>query len=88
MVTLEITGLSHDGLGVGRLDDEVIFVSPLALGSPLIDPTASGIVPSLARDLKLMQAPIEPPPPRHQRIAIDRLLMMPLRSRLALAVVA
>jgi 23S rRNA (uracil1939-C5)-methyltransferase len=26
VVTLEITGLSHDGLGVGRLDDEVIFV--------------------------------------------------------------
>jgi hypothetical protein len=70
---------------VRQAGDEVVFVSPLALGSPLIDPTVSGFPPSLARDLKWMQAPFESPPPREKRVAIDRLLMVPLRAKLAVA---
>jgi hypothetical protein len=76
------------GTWVRQAHHEVVFVSPLPLGSPLIDPTVSGFPASLARDLQWMQAPFESPPPRDKRVAIDRLLMVPLRSKLALAAAA
>src|SRR5262249_37873890 len=40
----------------------------------------SGLDRAVLRDLRLMQASPEPPPPTEQRIAIDRLFMLPLRS--------
>jgi hypothetical protein len=61
---------------------EVVLVAPLTLGGPFIDPSAGPIERSVQRDLRLMQAQPEDPPPRDKRVAIDRPLMLPLRSAL------
>lgn len=61
---------------------EVVLVAPLTLGGPIIDPSAGPIERGVQRDLRLMQAQPEDPPPRDKRLAIDRPLMLPLRSAL------
>jgi hypothetical protein len=38
--------------------------------------------PSLARDARLANAQFGPPPPRENRLAVDRLFMLPIRRML------
>jgi len=64
--------------------DEIAFVSLVrgdertSLHDVLAEPVARGD-PSLVRDARLASARLGPPPPRHARVAIDRLFMLPLR---------
>jgi hypothetical protein len=66
---------------------EVVLVSLL----PSLAPTGSGEIRSTGiaeldraaiRDLRLMQATPDEPPPTEQRVAVDRLFMLPLRIAL------
>jgi hypothetical protein len=73
---------------VRQADLEVVFVAPVASeGTMNEEPApavcAAGLRPlvrrSLSRDLRLLQAPPEKPPPHEHRHAIDRPFMLPLR---------
>lgn len=69
------------GTWVRQSGSEVVLVSSLSLGAPLVDPSLDANR-ALERDLRLMQAQVEDPPAREKRFAIDRMMMMPLRSAL------
>ena len=73
---------------IRQADLEVVFVAPVASeGTMNQEPSAAvcaaGLRPlvrrSLSRDLRLLQAPPEKPPPHEHRHAIDRPFMLPLR---------
>ena len=73
---------------IRQADLEVVFVAPIASEGtmneePAAAVCAAGLRPlvrrSLSRDLRLLQAPPEKPPPHEHRHAIDRPFMLPLR---------
>lgn len=73
---------------IRQADLELVFVAPIASeGTMAEEPAAAlcaaGLRPlvrrSLSRDLRLLQAPPEKPPPHEHRHAIDRPFMLPLR---------
>jgi hypothetical protein len=73
---------------IRQADLEVVFVAPVASEGtmnqePAAAVCAAGLRPlvrrSLSRDLRLLQAPPEKPPPHEHRHAIDRPFMLPLR---------
>lgn len=66
---------------------EVVLVAPMPASIVPREPNAhreaSGrLGRALTRELKLLQAPAEPPPPREVRVAIDRPFMMAVRRAL------
>ena len=75
----------YQGTWVRQGSSEVVLVCLL----PAITPAPEGDGVSLAsldrsalRDLRLMQGAPEDPPPADQRVAVDRLVMLPIRSAL------
>jgi hypothetical protein len=73
---------------IRQADLELVFVAPVASEGtmneePAAAVCAAGLRPlvrrSLSRDLRLLQAPPEKPPPHEHRHAIDRPFMLPLR---------
>jgi hypothetical protein len=85
----------YQGTWVRQGDSEIVFVCLLpALGPALfadLDLAALDHTPGhapkaplsgLLRDIRLMQATPEPPPPTEQRVAIDRHFMLPVRCAL------
>jgi len=75
----------YQGTWIRQNGSEVVLVSLLPSLGPILE-VEPGEIASLdravLRDLRLMQASAETPPPREQRHAIERLLMMPIRSSL------
>ncbi|MEZ4314933.1 MAG: IMP dehydrogenase, partial [Polyangiaceae bacterium] len=75
----------YQGTWIRQNGSEVVLVSLLPSLGPILD-VEPGEIASLdravLRDLRLMQATAEVPPPREQRHAIERLMMMPIRSSL------
>jgi hypothetical protein len=76
---------------VRQADVELVLVAALSPGGAQERQThaavrAAGEAPlvrrAIARDARLMQVPIDDPPPRELRRAIDRLFMLPLRRAL------
>lgn len=78
----------YEGTWIRQGSSEVVLVSLLSSlssgglggvtgGSPL-----SSLDRSVVRDLRLMQGAPEMPPPHEQRVAIDRLFMLPVRCAL------
>jgi hypothetical protein len=74
----------YQGTWVRQGNAEVVLVSLLpALGPPPGADLDLGTVDrAVLRDLRLMQASPAEPPPAEQRVAIERLFMLPLRSAL------
>lgn len=74
----------YQGTWVRQGGTEVVLVSLLpALGPPPgADLDLETLDRSVLRDLRLMQALPAEPPPAEQRVAIDRLFMLPVRSAL------
>ena len=74
----------YQGTWIRQSTTELTLVSLLpALGPALgSDLDVSSLDRAVLRDLRLMQASPEPPPPNEQRIAIDRLFMLQVRSAL------
>lgn len=74
----------YQGTWVRQGGTEVVLVSLLpALGPPPgADLDLSTLDRAVLRDLRLMQAMPEQPPPSEQRVAIERLFMLPVRSAL------
>ena len=74
----------YQGTWIRQSSTELTLVSLLpALGpSPGADLDLGTLDRSVLRDLRLMQASPESPPPHEQRVAIDRLFMLPVRSAL------
>jgi hypothetical protein len=72
------------GTWIRQSGTEMTLVSLLpALGpAPSADLDAGTLDRAVLRDLRLMQAAPEAPPPNEQRVAIDRLFMLPVRSAL------
>ncbi len=74
----------YQGTWVRQAGAELVLVCLL----PSLGPIGGGDLDlgtldrSAVRDLRLMQASPEEPPPTEQRVAIDRLMMLPLRSAL------
>ena len=68
----------------GQGGTEIVLVSLLPALGPLpgSDLDLSTVDRAVLRDLRLMQASPEQPPPAEQRVAIERLFMLPLRSAL------
>jgi hypothetical protein len=76
---------------VRQADVELVLVAPMEDGG---GPRVAGVPPepafalsakaqrAVARDVRLMQAPVGEPPPRELRRAIDRVFMLPLRRAL------
>jgi hypothetical protein len=81
----------YQGTWVRQGTSEVVLLSLLPSIAPLGAQSASDGtgVPELdratSRDLGLMQASPEEPPPADQRVAIDRMFMLPLRAALSRA---
>ena len=74
----------YQGTWIRQSSTELTLVSLLpALGPPAGDGLDLGTLDrGVLRDLRLMQAVPEAPPPNEQRVAIDRLFMLPVRSAL------
>jgi hypothetical protein len=74
----------YQGTWIRQSNTELTLVSLLpALGPPAGDGLDVGTLDrGVLRDLRLMQAVPEAPPPNEQRVAIDRLFMLPVRSAL------
>ena len=74
----------YQGTWIRQSSTEITLVSLLpALGPPPGEGLDLGSLDrSVLRDLRLMQASPEAPPPSEQRVAIDRLFMLPVRSAL------
>lgn len=75
----------YQGTWIRQNGREVVLVSLLPSLGPILEVEPgeiAGLDRAVLRDLRLMQASAETPPPREQRHAIERLLMMPIRSSL------
>lgn len=75
----------YQGTWVRQGTSEIVLVCLLPAMAPALDgPSASlgSLDRGALRDLRLMQGSPESPPPADQRVAIDRLLMVPIRSAL------
>lgn len=75
----------YQGTWIRQNGTEVVLVSLLPSLGPILEVEPGEIATldrAVLRDLRLMQASAENPPPREQRHAIERLLMMPIRSSL------
>jgi hypothetical protein len=74
----------YQGTWIRQSSTELTLVSLLpALGPPPgADLDLGTLDRTVLRDLRLMQASPETPPPSEQRVAIDRLFMLPVRSAL------
>lgn len=74
----------YQGTWIRQSDREIVLVCLLpSLGPPAgNDLDLTTLDRSALRDLRLMQAAPEEPPPSEQRVAIERLFMLPLRSAL------
>jgi hypothetical protein len=74
----------YQGTWIRQSGHEMVLVSLLpALGPPPgSDLDLATVDRAVLRDLRLMQASPESPPPSEQRVAIDRLFMLPVRSAL------
>ena len=74
----------YQGTWIRQSGTELTLVSLLpALGpAPGSDLDLGSLDRTVLRDLRLMQASPEAPPPSEQRVAIDRLFMLPVRSAL------
>jgi hypothetical protein len=74
----------YQGTWIRQSSTELTLVSLLpALGpAPGADIDLTAVDRGVLRDLRLMQASPESPPPNEQRVAIDRLFMLPVRSAL------
>lgn len=73
----------YQGTWIRQGGSEVVLVSLLPSLGPILEVEPGEIAlldRAVLRDLRLMQASAETPPPREQRHAIERLLMMPIRS--------
>ncbi|AKT39793.1 IMP dehydrogenase [Chondromyces crocatus] len=75
----------YQGTWIRQGTNEIVLVCLM----PGLTPSPEGEGVSLAsldrralRDLRLMQGPPEDPPPTEQRVAVDRLVMLPIRSAL------
>ncbi len=74
----------YQGTWIRQGAAELVLVSLLPAGSgPLLrDADLGSLERPILRDLRLMQATAEQPPPQEQRVAIERLFMLPLRAAL------
>lgn len=74
----------YQGTWVRQGGTEVVLVSLLPALGPPPDPDLelASFDRAVLRDLRLMQAMPDQPPPAEQRVAIERLFMLPLRSAL------
>jgi hypothetical protein len=74
----------YQGTWIRQGGSELVLVSLLpALGPAVtLDVDAAALDRAVQRDLRLMQASPEQPPPNDQRVAIERLFMLPVRSAL------
>jgi hypothetical protein len=75
----------YQGTWIRQNGSEVVLVSLLPSLGPILEVEPGEIAAmdrAVLRDLRLMQASAETPPPREQRHAIERLVMMPIRSSL------
>ncbi|AUX41396.1 uncharacterized protein SOCE26_028080 [Sorangium cellulosum] len=75
----------YQGTWVRQGTSEVVLVCLLPAITPALDGMDGALGPldrGALRDLRLMQGTPEDPPPAEQRVAVDRLLMVPIRSAL------
>lgn len=75
----------YQGTWIRQGGSEVVLVSLLPSLGPILEVEPGEIATmdrAVLRDLRLMQAVAENPPPREKRHAIERLSMMPIRSSL------
>lgn len=75
----------YQGTWVRQGTSEVVLVCLLPAMAPALDGMGTAAAPldhGALRDLRLMQGAPEGPPPLDQRVAVDRLLMVPIRSAL------
>jgi hypothetical protein len=73
----------YQGTWIRQNGSEVVFICLLpSLGAAVLDADVGSLDRAALRDLRLMQACPESPPPSDQRIAIERPFMLPLRSAL------
>jgi hypothetical protein len=74
----------YQGTWIRQSSTELTLVSLLPALGPAPAPELEGgaLDRGVLRDLRLMQASPEVPPPTEQRVAIDRLFMLPVRSAL------
>ncbi|AUX31011.1 IMP dehydrogenase [Sorangium cellulosum] len=75
----------YQGTWVRQGTSELFLVCLLPAMTPALDGLGASVGPldrGALRDLRLMQGTPESPPPAEQRVAIDRLLMVPIRSAL------
>ncbi|WP_437579783.1 IMP dehydrogenase [Sorangium sp. So ce887] len=75
----------YQGTWVRQGTSEIFLVCLLPAMTPALDGPGKSLGPldrGALRDLRLMQGIPESPPPSDQRVAIDRLLMVPIRSAL------
>ncbi|WP_437309776.1 IMP dehydrogenase [Sorangium sp. So ce388] len=75
----------YQGTWVRQGTSEIVLVCLLPAMSPALDGLSASLGPldrGALRDLRLMQGLPESPPSAEQRVAIDRLLMVPIRSAL------
>jgi hypothetical protein len=74
----------YQGTWIRQSSTELTLVSLLPALGPAPAPELEGgaLDRGVLRDLRLMQASPEAPPPTEQRVAIDRLFMLPVRSAL------
>lgn len=75
----------YQGTWIRQDTNEIVLVCLLPAMTPAPDGAAVTLDPldrGALRDLRLMQGTPESPPPAEQRVAIDRLLMVPIRSAL------
>lgn len=86
----ESTGQSaalYQATWIRQNGDEVVLVAPMPASVVPREPNAQReaagrLGRALTRDLRLLQSPAEPPPPRDARVAIDRPFMMLVRRLL------
>lgn len=72
----------YQGTSIRQGGSEAVLVALLPSVLPYELEGEGEIDRALLRDLRLMQAPPEEPPPREVRVAIDRLFVLPVRSAL------